>query len=69
VLGHCSGGGLPLPQAKAPSTVARLVIQLGPESYCQGSGSFVSRGGGGSQKLAVALLGVFTTAKIPLSIS
>jgi hypothetical protein len=32
VLGYRSGG-LRLPQAKAPSTVARLVILFGPESY------------------------------------
>src|SRR5215217_9062343 len=40
VLGQWAGGSLPLPQAKAPSTVARLVIHVGPESYCQGSGTF-----------------------------
>jgi hypothetical protein len=47
VLGQWAGGSLPLPQAKAPSTVARLVIHVGPESYCQGSGSFALRGGVG----------------------
>jgi hypothetical protein len=55
-----AGGGLPLPKAKAPPTIARLVILSGPESHCQGSGSIVLRGGGGSWKLAVALLGAHT---------
>src|SRR5215216_6347378 len=45
VLGQWAGGSLPLPQAKAPPTLARLVIHVGPESYCQGSGSFALRGG------------------------
>jgi hypothetical protein len=34
-----------------------------------GSGSIVLRGGGGSQKLVVALLGVHTPSKNPLPIS
>ena len=55
MLGHCTSGGLPLPQAKGPSTVARLVIHFEPESHSRGSGSFVVRGGGGSQKVVVAL--------------
>jgi hypothetical protein len=42
---------------------------FGPEPHCQGSGSFVSRGGGGSWKIAVALLGVHTTSKNPPPIS
>jgi hypothetical protein len=63
VLWQWAGGGLPLPQAKAPSTIARLVILFGSESYCQGSGPFVLRGGGRSRKLAVALLGVHTPSK------
>ena len=33
------------------------MIHIGPEPHCQGSGSFTLRGGGGSRKLAVALLG------------
>jgi hypothetical protein len=45
------------------------VIDFGPESHCQGSGSFVLGGGGGSRKMAVALLGVHTPAKNPPSVS
>jgi hypothetical protein len=41
VLGHWASDGLPLPQATAPSAVARVVILFGPEPHCQGSGSFV----------------------------
>jgi hypothetical protein len=66
VLWQWAGGGLRLPQDKAPSTVARRVIHIRPESYCQGSGSFVLRGGGGSQEWAVALLSVLTRSKNPL---
>jgi hypothetical protein len=69
MLGHCTSGGLPLPQAKGPSTVARLVIHFEPESHSRGSGSFVVRGGGGSQKVVVALLGVDTASKNSPSIS
>src|SRR5215208_7710815 len=39
VLWQWAGGGLRLPQAKAPSTVARLMILIRPESHWQGSGS------------------------------
>jgi hypothetical protein len=39
------------------------VTLFGPESYCRGSGSFVLQGGGGSQKMAVALLGVHIPSK------
>jgi hypothetical protein len=45
------------------------VVLLGPESYCQGSGSFVLRGGGGSRKLAVAVLGAHTPSKNPRPVS
>ena len=69
VLWQWTGGGLPLPQAKAPPTVARDMTLFGPESYCQGSGNFVLRGGGGSRKLPVAFLGVHTPAKNPRPIS
>ena len=48
LLWQWAGCGIPLPQTKAPSTVARLVILFGPESYCQGSGPFALRGSGGS---------------------
>jgi hypothetical protein len=41
VLWQWAGGGLHLPRAKSPSTVARGVTLFGPESYCQGSGSLV----------------------------
>src|SRR5687767_13979719 len=47
VLGHWAGDSLPLPQGKSPLTVAWGVILFGPESYWQGSSSFVLRGGGG----------------------
>ena len=57
VLGQWAGGGLPLPQAKAPSTIARQVILFGSGPCCRGSGPFVLRGGGGSRKSAVALPG------------
>jgi hypothetical protein len=33
VLWQWAGGGLPLPYAKAPLTVARLVILFGPEPW------------------------------------
>ena len=46
VLGQWAGGGLRLPQAKAPSTEARLVILFRPEPPQWGSGSLVLRGGG-----------------------
>jgi hypothetical protein len=65
VLWQWASDGLPLPYAKAPPTVPRRRIHIGPESYCQGSGSFVLRGGGGSQKVVVALLGVHTPSKNP----
>src|SRR5918993_5292338 len=45
VLGQWAGSGLRLPQAKAPLTVARLVILFGPEPWQWSSGSFVLRGG------------------------
>jgi hypothetical protein len=45
------------------------MIHIGPESYCQGSGSVVLGGGGGSQEWAVALLGVHTPSKNLLSVS
>jgi hypothetical protein len=64
-----AGGGLHLPQAKALSTVARGVILFGPESYWQGSSSFVLRGGGGSRKLAVALPSVHAPPRNPPPIS
>ena len=69
VLGQWAGSGLPPPQAKAPSTIARLVILFGSHSYCQGSGPFVLRGGGRSRKSAVALLGVHTPSKNLASVS
>ena len=47
VLWQWAGGGLRLPQARTPPTVARRVIHFGPESRCQGSGSVVLRGGVG----------------------
>jgi hypothetical protein len=65
VLWQWAGCGLRLPQAKAPPTVARRVILFSPEPHCQGSGSFVLRGEGGSQEWAVALQGVHTPAKNP----
>src|SRR5829696_4501949 len=37
--------------------------RLRPESHCRGSGSFVLRGGGGSQEWVVALLGAHTPSK------
>jgi hypothetical protein len=64
VLGPWAGCGSPLPQAKSPSNVALLVIRFAPESHCRGSGSFVLRGGGGSQKLSVAWVEVHTPRKI-----
>jgi hypothetical protein len=45
------------------------VIHFGPESYCQGSGSFVMRGGGGSWKIAIVLLRAHTSSKNPRPIS
>jgi hypothetical protein len=69
VLGQWTGDGLPVPQAKAPSTVAWLVIIFGPEPHYQGSGSFALPGGGGSWKLAVVVLGVHTLSKNPPPIS
>jgi hypothetical protein len=38
MLGHGEGCGLRLPQAEAPSSVARRVIHFGPESHCRDSG-------------------------------
>src|SRR5215213_9919014 len=58
VLWQWAGGGLPLPQAKAPPTVRRRMIHIGPEPWEWGSGSFALRGG--SRKMAVALLNVHT---------
>jgi hypothetical protein len=49
VLGRRSGSGLPLPQAKAPSRVARCVIRFGPECHWRGSGSFVCAVGVGRE--------------------
>jgi hypothetical protein len=69
VLGQWAGGGLPLPQGKSPSTVARLAILFGPEPHSQGSGSIALRDGGGSRKLADALLGVHTPSKNPPPVS
>jgi hypothetical protein len=65
VLWHGSGGGLPLPQDKAPSTLARGVIHFGPESRQWDSGSLVLRSGGGSQNLVVAVVGAHTASKNP----
>jgi len=59
VLGQWAGDGLPLPQTKAPATVERHVILFGPEPG-NGAPVFVLGGGGGSRKLAVAMLGVHT---------
>jgi hypothetical protein len=59
VFWYCAGGGLPLPQAKAPTTVARRVIHFGPEPWRWDSG-LCTGGWGGSQKLADALLGAHT---------
>src|SRR5829696_1862096 len=68
VLWQWASDGLPLPQAKAPPTVARGVIPFGPEPCQRGSGSFALRmGGGGSQEWAVALLGSHTPSKNPSS--
>jgi len=53
--------------ARAPSTVARLVIHFGPESYCQGSGSSVLEGG--SRECAVAFPGMHAPAKKPPPVS
>jgi hypothetical protein len=65
VLGQCAGGGLPLPQAKAPSTVAWGVIHFRPEPRRWDSGSFALRGWGGSSRVwAVVLLGAHTLSKI-----
>jgi hypothetical protein len=47
----------------------RGVILFGPEPHWQGSGSFALRGGGGSQKWVVALLGTHIPSKNPRSIS
>src|SRR5215204_3222894 len=69
VLWHWAGGSLPLPQARTPSTVGQLVIVFGPESYYQGSVSFMLRGGGGSRRWAVAWLGVHTSSKNLHSVS
>ena len=41
VLWHRAGSGLPLPQAKSPSTVEQHVILFGPEPWRWGSG-FIS---------------------------
>jgi hypothetical protein len=65
VLGQWAGAGLPLPQAKAPLTIAQCVILFGPEPCQWGSGSFALRGEGGSQEWAVASLGVHTLEKNP----
>ena len=46
VLGHCAGRGLPLPQAKSPYTVARIVINFEPEPHRQGSDSLALVGVG-----------------------
>jgi hypothetical protein len=69
VLRQWAGGGLPLPKAKASFTVARGVITFGPESHWWGSGPFELRGGGGSRKMAVALLSVHAPSKNPPPIS
>jgi hypothetical protein len=45
----------------------RIENLFGPESHCQGSGSFVLQGG--PRKLAVALLSVHTPAKNPPAVS
>jgi hypothetical protein len=50
VLWQWAGDGLPLPQAKAPLTVARGVIHFGPEPWRWGSGSFALQGWGGSRR-------------------
>jgi hypothetical protein len=63
VLWQWTGCGLPLPQAKAPSTVARCVIHFWPEPHCQGSGAFVLRGGSGSQEWPLTFLGAYTPSK------
>src|SRR5215217_7664968 len=65
VLWQWAGGGLPLPQAKSPPTLAWLVILFEPEPYQWGSGPFMLRGGGGSQEWAIALLGVHTPSRNP----
>jgi hypothetical protein len=43
VLGQWAGGSLPLPQAKAPSTLGRCVILFRPESCYWDSGYYVLR--------------------------
>jgi hypothetical protein len=63
VLWHWAGGGLRLPQAKAPSMVGRRVILFGPEPWHWGAGLSCYGVGGGSRKWAVALLGVLITGK------
>jgi hypothetical protein len=47
----------------------RRVIHFGPESWQWGSGSFVLRGGGGSQEWAVAFLGMHTPLENPAPVS
>jgi hypothetical protein len=69
VLWQWASGGLPLPQAKAPSTVARLVIHFGPEPPLAGLRFICVVGGGGSQEWADALLDVHTPSKNPQPIS
>ena len=69
VFWQWAGGSLRLPQAKSPFTVGRRVIHFGPEPWPWGSGSFALRGGGGSWRLAVVLLGVHTHSKNPRPVS
>src|SRR5215204_127122 len=51
VLGQWAGGGLPLPQDKAPPTVTRRVIHFGPEPCQWGSGFSYCRVGVGRRIL------------------
>ena len=65
MLGQWASGGLPLPQAKASSTVAQLVILFGPEPQQWDSDSPMLRDRDGSQEWAVALLGAHTPSENP----
>jgi hypothetical protein len=62
---RCSGGGLPLPQAKSPSTVAQRVIHyFGPEPWQWGSGSFALQVGVGRRNERLHRLACTPSRKI-----
>ena len=65
---HWTGDGLPLPQAKAPLTVARGMTLFRPESHFQGSGSLVL-GVGRVVGMGGCIAGVHTPWKNPPPIS